>query len=47
MHDARDAVWHGTAQLVAPALDPDLVVSRDALRKARELRQVRFLPRRA
>lgn len=38
-NDAREAVWRGDAPTAAPAHDPELVVSRDALKKAREARQ--------
>ena len=37
--DAREAVWRGDAATAAPAHDPELVVSRDVLKKAREARQ--------
>jgi hypothetical protein len=37
--DAREAVWRGDAPTAAPAHDPELVVSRDVLKKAREARQ--------
>jgi hypothetical protein len=37
--DAREAVWRGDAPTAAPAHDPELVVSRNVLKKAREDRQ--------